>query len=44
MTWQPETEPLRQLAGYLKDALSSHDQSAQKQATLVSLQSSSDFR
>lgn len=35
MAWQPETEPLRQLTGYLKDALSGHDQNAQKQATLV---------
>jgi len=35
MAWQPETEPLRQLVGYLKDALSGHDQNAQKYATLV---------
>jgi transportin-1 len=35
MEWQPLEEPLRQLAGYLKDSLSGHDQNAQKHATLV---------
>ena len=36
MAWQPQEEPLRQLAGYLKDSLSGHNPAAQKQATLVS--------
>ena len=36
MDWQPQKEPLQQLAGYLKDALSGHDQRAQKYATMVS--------
>jgi hypothetical protein len=35
MTWQPQEEPLRQLALYLKDSLSGHDQNAQKNAELV---------
>ncbi|KAL8761860.1 MAG: hypothetical protein Q9184_002063 [Pyrenodesmia sp. 2 TL-2023] len=35
MTWQPERRPLQELAGYLKDALSGHDQSAQRYATLM---------
>ncbi|KAI9808143.1 MAG: hypothetical protein M1825_004600 [Sarcosagium campestre] len=35
MAWQPQHEPLRQLAGFLKDSLSGHDQIAQKQATLM---------
>lgn len=35
MTWQPEIEPLKQLVGYLRDALSGHDQNAQNYATLV---------
>ncbi|KAI9783346.1 MAG: hypothetical protein M1839_003880 [Geoglossum umbratile] len=35
MEWQPLEEPLRQLAGYLKDSLSGHDQNAQKHATLM---------
>ncbi|KAL8675562.1 MAG: hypothetical protein Q9168_000074 [Polycauliona sp. 1 TL-2023] len=35
MAWQPETEPLRQLVGYLKDALSGHDQNAQRYATMM---------
>lgn len=43
MTWQPEIEPLKQLAGYLKDALSGHDQAAQKHATLVRLDLSLDI-
>lgn len=37
MAWQPEPEPLRQLAGYLKDTLSGHDKQAQGNATLVSV-------
>lgn len=36
MAWQPQEEPLRQLAGYLRDSLSGHDQNAQKNATVVS--------
>jgi len=35
MAWHPETEPLKQLVAYLRDALSGHDQHAQKHATLV---------
>lgn len=35
MAWQPEIEPLKQLVGYLKDALSGHDRNAQEYATLV---------
>lgn len=35
MAWQPEAEPLKQLVGYLKDALSAHDQKAQRYATQV---------
>lgn len=35
MAWQPEQEPVRELAGYLKDALSSQDQNAQRYATMV---------
>lgn len=35
MAWQPEQEPVRELAGYLKDALNAHDQDAQKYATMV---------
>ena len=38
MAWQPEVEPLKQLVGYLKDALSAHDHKAQKTATQVSFQ------
>lgn len=37
MAWQPEQLPVRELAGYLKDALSARDQSAQKHATMVCL-------
>ncbi|CAD6590850.1 MAG: hypothetical protein ASARMPREDX12_004754 [Alectoria sarmentosa] len=33
MAWQPEAEPLKQLVGYLKDALSAHDRKAQMNAT-----------
>lgn len=35
MAWQPQEEPLRQLAGFLRDSLSGHDLTAQKNATLV---------
>lgn len=35
MAWQPQQEPVRELAGYLKDALSARDQNAQKFATMV---------
>ncbi|KAL8766305.1 MAG: hypothetical protein Q9209_006895 [Squamulea sp. 1 TL-2023] len=35
MAWQPEREPLLELVGYLKDALSGHDQNAQRYATLM---------
>ena len=35
MMWQPEQEPVRELAGYLKDVLSGQDQNAQKYATMV---------
>lgn len=36
MEWQPELEPLRELVGYLRNALSAHDQKAQQYATMVS--------
>ena len=36
IAWQPEGEPLKQLVGYLKDALSAHNQEAQRHATHVS--------
>jgi transportin-1 len=36
MAWQPEEEPLRQLSSCLKDTLSGHNKSAQKQAEMVS--------
>ena len=36
IAWQPEREPLKQLVGYLKDALSAHNQEAQRHATHVS--------
>jgi hypothetical protein len=36
MAWQPEEEPLRQLSSCLKDSLSGHNKSAQKQAEMVS--------
>lgn len=35
MAWQPELEPLRELVGYLRNALSAHDQKAQKYAEMV---------
>ncbi|KAI9814214.1 MAG: hypothetical protein M1827_003380 [Pycnora praestabilis] len=41
MGFQPQAEPLRQLAGYLKDSLSGHDRNAQKHATLMLSQAKS---
>ncbi|KAF6218093.1 hypothetical protein HO133_006505 [Letharia lupina] len=41
MAWQPEAEPLTQLVGYLKDALSAHDQTAQRNATHMLAQAKS---
>ncbi|KAI9796459.1 MAG: hypothetical protein M1835_003985 [Candelina submexicana] len=41
MAWQPQEEPLRQLAGYLRDSLSGHDRNAQKYATLMLAQAKS---
>ncbi|KAJ9667219.1 hypothetical protein H2201_002740 [Coniosporium apollinis] len=35
MDWQPQEEPLRQLALFLKDSLSGHDKRAQKNAELM---------
>ena len=35
MAWQPQDEPLRQLAQCLRDSLSGHDISAMKAAELV---------
>ncbi|KAL8733157.1 MAG: hypothetical protein Q9166_002349 [cf. Caloplaca sp. 2 TL-2023] len=35
MAWQPEKGPLQELVGYLRDALSAHDQNAQKYATMM---------
>ncbi|KAF2104281.1 ARM repeat-containing protein [Rhizodiscina lignyota] len=35
MAWQPQEEPLRTLAHYLRDSLSGHDKNAQKNAELV---------
>ncbi|KAL8718999.1 MAG: hypothetical protein Q9225_003937 [Loekoesia sp. 1 TL-2023] len=35
MAWQPEKAPLQELVGYLKDALSGHDQNAQRYATMM---------
>ncbi|KAF2396448.1 ARM repeat-containing protein [Trichodelitschia bisporula] len=45
MTWQPETEQLRQLAQFLRDSLSGRDQNVQKNAELMlaSAQNSPDF-
>jgi len=37
MAWQPQDEPLRQLAGYLRDSLNGYDRAVQKQAEQVSL-------
>ncbi|KAF2469889.1 ARM repeat-containing protein [Lindgomyces ingoldianus] len=35
MAWQPQEEPLRQLAQYLKDSLSGHDHALQKNAEIM---------
>ncbi|KAL8833358.1 MAG: hypothetical protein Q9170_004311 [Blastenia crenularia] len=35
MAWQPDEAPLQELVGYLKDALSGHDQNAQRYATMM---------
>lgn len=35
MAWQPQSGPLQEMVGYLKDALSGHDQNAQRHATMV---------
>ena len=35
MEWQPQDEPLRLLAGYLRDALNSYDRNLQKNAEMV---------
>jgi transportin-1 len=35
MAWQPQEEPLRQLAQYLKDSLSGQDKTVQKNAEIV---------
>jgi hypothetical protein len=35
MTWQPQEEPLRQLAQYLRDSLSAHDQNARQNAATM---------
>ncbi|KAJ9204689.1 hypothetical protein DTO166G4_6939 [Paecilomyces variotii] len=45
MAWQPQDEPLRQLAGYLRDSLNGYDRAVQKQAEqmLVQATSSPDF-
>ena len=37
MAWQPQDEQLRQLAQCLKDSLSGQDQTAMKNAEMVSL-------
>jgi hypothetical protein len=37
MAWQPQEEPLRQLAQCLRDSLSGHDPNARKNAGEVSL-------
>ena len=38
MSWQPQDEPLRQLAQYLSDSLSFTDKNAQKNAEIVRTQ------
>ena len=38
MGWQPQDEPLRQLAQYLSDSLSFTDKDAQKNAEMVRTQ------
>ncbi|KAF3392239.1 Importin subunit beta-2 [Talaromyces pinophilus] len=35
MEWQPQEEPLRQLASYLRDSLNAYDRNLQKQAELM---------
>lgn len=35
MAWQPQSRPLQEMVGYLKDALSGHDRNAQRYATMV---------
>jgi hypothetical protein len=40
MEWQPEEEPLRQLAGYLRDSLNSYDRNLQKNAEMVRIMGS----
>lgn len=40
MAWQPQAEPLNQLAQCLRDSLSGHDPTAQKNAELVSTEQS----
>ncbi|KAL8779958.1 MAG: hypothetical protein Q9194_001177 [Teloschistes cf. exilis] len=35
MAWRPEQGSMQQLVGYLKDALSGHDQNAQRYATMM---------
>ncbi len=35
MAWQPQQDHLRQLSGCLKDSLSGHNKTAQKNAELV---------
>ena len=34
-SWQPNPESLNQLCGYLRDSLTGHDKSAQKNAEMV---------
>jgi len=41
MAWQPEQEPLRQLSGCLRDSLSGHNKTAQKQAEIMLAQAKS---
>ena len=35
MAWQPDTEQVKQLAGFLRDSLQGRDQNAQNYATMV---------
>ncbi|KAE8451186.1 hypothetical protein EG329_004350 [Mollisiaceae sp. DMI_Dod_QoI] len=41
MAWQPDPVPLRQLSGCLKDSLSGHNKTAQKQAEILLAQAKS---
>ncbi|KAH8699067.1 putative importin beta-2 subunit [Talaromyces proteolyticus] len=41
MEWQPEEQPLRQLAGYLRDSLNSYDRNLQKHAESMLIQATS---